>query len=232
MGEVSRATIGEDETWYRPAWHPLGGERETSGMQSNSTEVTTSPPRRPGWRASTTAISLTMTILTSLLLACAPAATPSPAAPAPAAAPAAAPARHRAAAPAAAPAAAAPARSTPKGSITVVVGEEPLMLAGYDSTASYNNQVMRNVDEALLNRDPKTNEMVGELATKWEQTNPTTWRFPLRQGVKFHDGSPFNAESAAFGINYSGTRRTTSGSAAASVPSSRPRRSTSTPWTW
>jgi peptide/nickel transport system substrate-binding protein len=143
-----------------------------------------------------------LAILTSLLLACAPASTPSPAAPAaPAGAPAAAPAAP-AAAPAAPAAAGAPARPAPKGSVTVVVGEEPLMLAGYDSTASYNNQVMRNFDEALLNRDPKTSELVPELATKWEQVNPTTWRFTLRQGVKFHDGSPFNAEAAADALNF------------------------------
>ena len=37
------------------------------------------------------------------------------------------------------------------------------MLAGHDATASYNNQVMRNIDEALINRDPKTSELVGEL---------------------------------------------------------------------
>jgi peptide/nickel transport system substrate-binding protein len=136
---------------------------------------------------------MSLTVLTSILLACAPAATPSPAAPA---APAAAPA------PAAPAAAGAPSRPTPKGAVTVVVGEEPTMLAGHDATASYNNQVMRNIDEALLNRDPKTSELVGELATKWEQTNPTTWRFTLRQGVTFHDGSPFNAETAAEALNF------------------------------
>ena len=53
-----------------------------------------------------------------------------------------------------------------------------------------------------LNRDPVTNELVGELATAWEQTDDRTWRFTLRQGVTFHNGDPFNAEVAAFGINY------------------------------
>jgi peptide/nickel transport system substrate-binding protein len=76
------------------------------------------------------------------------------------------------------------------------------MLAGHDATADYNSQITRNIDEALLNRDPKTSELVGELATKWEQTNPTTWRFTLRQGVKFHDGSLFNAETAAEALNF------------------------------
>jgi peptide/nickel transport system substrate-binding protein len=169
-------------------------------MQSISTGVQTRSSARPGWpnRLKRTGW---LALLVGLLLACAPAAPPPPAAPAAApAAPAAAPA---AAPPSGAAGAAAPAAgAAPKGAVTIVVGEEPLMLAGYDSTASYNNQVMRNIDEALLNRDPKTSELVPELATKWEQTNPTTWRFTLRKGVKFHDGSPLNAESAAEALNF------------------------------
>jgi peptide/nickel transport system substrate-binding protein len=95
------------------------------------------------------------------------------------------------------------ARSEPQGSVTIVLNEEPISLASPDSYSSFGHPVLRNVGEALTNRDPKTNELVGELATSWELTNPTTWRFHLRQGVKFHDGSPFNAEAAAFGINLS-----------------------------
>ncbi|TKV56910.1 ABC transporter substrate-binding protein [Nakamurella flava] len=33
------------------------------------------------------------------------------------------------------------------------------------------------------------------LATSWEQVNDTTWRFTLREGVKFHDGNDFDAAS-------------------------------------
>ncbi len=35
---------------------------------------------------------------------------------------------------------------------------------------------------------------VPKLATKWEQRNPTTWRFYLRRGVKFHNGANFTAQ--------------------------------------
>lgn len=33
------------------------------------------------------------------------------------------------------------------------------------------------------------------LATQWELIPPNTWRFHLRQGVRFHDGTPFTAEA-------------------------------------
>jgi peptide/nickel transport system substrate-binding protein len=38
------------------------------------------------------------------------------------------------------------------------------------------------------------------LATDWEQPDDTTWRFSLRKGVTFHDGTPFNAEAAKYSL--------------------------------
>lgn len=35
------------------------------------------------------------------------------------------------------------------------------------------------------------------LATEWARTAPTTWRLKLREGVRYSDGAPFNAEAAA-----------------------------------
>jgi peptide/nickel transport system substrate-binding protein len=128
---------------------------------------------------------------------------PAPAAPAanPPAQPAVAPAATSASAPVAA---AKPAVTPPEpsGSITLVVAEEPPTLQSSEATGTYVCPVIRNFEESLTNRDSKTNELVGDLATRWERTNPTTWRFTLRQGVKFHDGSPFNAEAAVDALNF------------------------------
>jgi peptide/nickel transport system substrate-binding protein len=188
--------------------------------QTAAGDVRTAPAhgrRRSRWRA--VSVVTRLFVLASLLLACAPTAPPAPpsapAKPAEAAKPTAAPAAPAAttapakpaeaakraadAKPTAAPAAAA--RVEPKGSLVIALNEEPPMLAAHDATATFSYPVMRNVTEALLNRDPATNQLVPELATKWEQANPTTWRFTLRQGVKFHDGTPWNAEAAADAMN-------------------------------
>jgi len=55
------------------------------------------------------------------------------------------------------------------------------------------------VYEPLVQYDQDFN-LVPALATAWEQVNPTLWRFILREGVKFHDGTPFTADDVAFSI--------------------------------
>ena len=41
-------------------------------------------------------------------------------------------------------------------------------------------------------------EAEASLATKWENPDPTTWIFTLRENVKFHDGQPFTAEDVKY----------------------------------
>ncbi|TDD83795.1 peptide ABC transporter [Actinomadura darangshiensis] len=80
--------------------------------------------------------------------------------------------------------------------------------ANYPSTLDPGKQydtdtysVYRNIFDQLLRRDPKTNKVVPWLATDWKQTEPTTWRFTMRRGVTFSDGSPLTAGDAAYSIN-------------------------------
>lgn len=54
-----------------------------------------------------------------------------------------------------------------------------------------------NIYEPLVAHDKKLGLVPG-LATKWTQVNPTTWRFELRRGVTFHDGTPFTADDVLF----------------------------------
>lgn len=54
-----------------------------------------------------------------------------------------------------------------------------------------------NVYEGLVRRNPDLT-IAPELAESWEMVSPTQWRFHLRQGVSFHDGSPFTADDVIF----------------------------------
>ena len=57
--------------------------------------------------------------------------------------------------------------------------------------------VTSNVYEPLVGRN-KDLSLAPALATTWKQTAATTWRFDLRKGVQFHDGTPFTADDVVF----------------------------------
>jgi len=64
------------------------------------------------------------------------------------------------------------------------------------------NEVLRlsvtsNLYEPLAGRN-KDLSMRPLLATSWRRLAPTVWRFELREGVVFHDGSPFTADDVLF----------------------------------
>src|SRR5205814_2508093 len=54
-----------------------------------------------------------------------------------------------------------------------------------------------SIYEPLVGRG-KDMALVPALATKWTKTSPTVWRFDLRHGVSFHDGTPFTADDVVF----------------------------------
>ena len=63
----------------------------------------------------------------------------------------------------------------------------------------YQSRVVTQVYEGLVNRG-RDFKLEPSLAVSWEMLNATTWRFKLRAGVSFHDGSAFTADDAVFSI--------------------------------
>ncbi|MBO0942304.1 ABC transporter substrate-binding protein [Acidovorax temperans] len=59
--------------------------------------------------------------------------------------------------------------------------------------------VTGNVYEPLVGRN-KDLSLTPMLATSWKQTSPNVWRFELRKGVQFHDGTPFTADDVVFSL--------------------------------
>ena len=62
-----------------------------------------------------------------------------------------------------------------------------------------NNAISEHVYDALVARDRKM-AIEPSLALSWQQVNPTTMRFKLRDKVTFHDGAPFTADDVVFSI--------------------------------
>ena len=58
---------------------------------------------------------------------------------------------------------------------------------------SPNSNVAQHVFDRLVHQDEKQRLQPG-LATEWRAIDDTTWEFRLRRGVKFHDGSDFDAQ--------------------------------------
>lgn len=57
-----------------------------------------------------------------------------------------------------------------------------------------------NFYEPLVRRDGAL-KLEPALAVRWTQIQPTLWRFDLRHGVTFHDGSPFTAADVMFSFD-------------------------------
>jgi peptide/nickel transport system substrate-binding protein len=94
-----------------------------------------------------------------------------------------------------------PASAQQGRNVTVVLNDEPVSLDACNMDSSHNGRVVRqNVFETLTEIDRTTGELLPRLAVSWEKRNETTWRFKLRENVRFSDGAPFNAEAAAAAI--------------------------------
>jgi peptide/nickel transport system substrate-binding protein len=93
------------------------------------------------------------------------------------------------------------ATGTSSSTVRVVLGQEPPTLEACESNLTSTGVVVRsNVTEPLIERNPQSGELEPKLATEWKATTDTEWTLKLREGVTFQDGTPFNADAAAFTI--------------------------------
>jgi peptide/nickel transport system substrate-binding protein len=99
---------------------------------------------------------------------------------------------------AAAAAMAANSRSTASAGDTLVFGSvaEPTSLDGAVVSDGPSLNVIDQLTEGLVGLKPGTTTVVPSLAKSWKATNGgRVWSFNLRTGVRFHDGTPFNAKA-------------------------------------
>jgi peptide/nickel transport system substrate-binding protein len=72
-----------------------------------------------------------------------------------------------------------------------------LTLDPHSQNHATTNSILQHTYEGLT-RYTKDYKVEPCLATGWKQMSETHWRFNLRKGVKFHDGSPFTADDVVF----------------------------------
>ena len=93
---------------------------------------------------------------------------------------------------------------------------DPASLDPHALAETFTLSWLGQIYEPLVGRG-KDLELVPALAVKWEQPNPTTWRFHLRPNVKFHNGEAFTADDVVFSINRAKQKGSDMGYTVASV---------------
>ena len=87
---------------------------------------------------------------------------------------------------------------------TLVFGSaaDPVALDGILVSDGESSRVIEQIFETLVDLKPGTTDVEPGLAESWESsTDGTQWTFHLRQGVKFQDGTDFNADAVCFNFN-------------------------------
>ncbi len=88
--------------------------------------------------------------------------------------------------------------------LVIAQAGEPDTLDPPSHTTDFAAEVMRMIFEHLVRfaEHKGSLEIEPALATSWEQSDDgLTWTFDLRQGVTFHDGTPFNADAVTYFFN-------------------------------
>jgi peptide/nickel transport system substrate-binding protein len=86
---------------------------------------------------------------------------------------------------------------TRRGQIIAGLSERMVTLDPANHYSISSTSVLRHVYDPLLDVT-NDDKFVPALAESWKPINNTTWRFVLRRGVRFHDGTPFTADSVVF----------------------------------
>jgi peptide/nickel transport system substrate-binding protein len=87
------------------------------------------------------------------------------------------------------------------GAITIALGSEPTSLDPHLVDDGGERAVNDNIYETLLTRDAEGTLQPGLATELPTQVDDTTWEFKLRDGVTFHDGTPFNADAVVASVN-------------------------------
>ena len=92
----------------------------------------------------------------------------------------------------------------PRGTVTLVTPGEPPNLNVMDRATVEGQLASDSLGDRLLVLNFETHQLEPWLARGWEMLAPDRWRFSLREGVVFHNEEPFEAQAAAWAIDWQG----------------------------
>jgi peptide/nickel transport system substrate-binding protein len=61
--------------------------------------------------------------------------------------------------------------------------------------------VTNHIYDTLVDTDPTTGEVVPQIAERWEQLSPTSYRFFIRKGITFHNGEELKSDDVKFSLD-------------------------------
>ena len=91
------------------------------------------------------------------------------------------------------------------GVLKVAIGMNPIRLDPPNATGAsdmiINSHIFERLVQVRFNDRTKSRDYIPVLAERWQaSSDKKVWTFFLRKGVKFHDGSPFNAEAVKVNV--------------------------------
>jgi len=87
------------------------------------------------------------------------------------------------------------------GTFIVARGGDSVFIDGSNASDGESWRVAGEILEPLVRLEGTSTKAVPWLAESWESTDSVTWTFHLRKGVKFHDGTDFNADAVVWNFN-------------------------------
>ncbi len=89
----------------------------------------------------------------------------------------------------------------PGGTLRVAHWFPPLSLDPHTGSSGADHQVLYSMYDRLVHFEFATLEFLPGLAKSWTFPDPQTIEMKLQEGVKFHDGTPFDAEAVKYNVN-------------------------------